>query len=419
MSARDDFEFLNSSIWLKYTQESYKTLDEIKYRLNQVGQPPSEWSEISKKILRYRKTAAVPLFIKSIDTKFWFFQADCILKKAHEIEKLGLALYEKINTESAFAKEFKLDSTIEEAITSAIYEGASSTRAKAQELIATQTPPKSKDEWMLVNNYQALLWIKENHSTAMTIDLINQVHAIVTKNTLAGDDINYSGKHRDDRVYVYSPTQELKHEGVEHQKLIPALMEAIDLITKNQRYFPALLKGILSHYFISYIHPYFDGNGRTARTMFYYKAIKNELPFVELLSVSAYLKNHGKQYEKSFEKVVENDFDITYFIDFNLDALWEALKKVDSKVKFLLTINTLEKKLNLSVHQIGLLQKLALHRFRTYDIEAYAKSIDKSREIARQELRQLADLGLLKEMKQGKKFVYKIDKDVLQKKLQT
>lgn len=416
MSFTDDFEFLNSPLWLKYTQDSYKSLEEIKFRLDQVGASAADWPELKSKIIKCRKVGAIPLFLNSIDKKFWFYPADCIYKKAHDVEKLGLALYEKINKESAFARDFLLDSTIEEAITSAIYEGANSTRAKAKELIETQTTPKNKDEWMLLNNYMALMWIKKNHQAPVSLDLINEVHALVTQNTLSGDDINFSGKLRDDKVFVTSGA-EVKHEGVEHSKLEPVTNEAIQLVTESPRYFPSLLKGILLHYFISYIHPYFDGNGRTARTMFYYKAIKNDLKFVELLSVSAYLKNHGKQYEKSFEKVVQNDLDITYFIDFNLEALAEALKKVSKKVDFLLRINSLQKRFDLSAHQIGLLQKLALHKFRTYDIEGYAESIDKSREIARQELKRLSEIGLLEETRQGKKFVYRIKKDALEKML--
>jgi hypothetical protein len=52
---------------------------------------------------------------------------------------------------------------------------------------------------------------------------------------------------------------------------------------------------------------------------------------------------------------------------------------------------------------------MALHKFRSVDIEQYAKQIEKSREFARQELKQLADLGLLAEMKESKKLIYKVN----------
>ncbi|OYZ24225.1 MAG: hypothetical protein B7Y39_02025 [Bdellovibrio sp. 28-41-41] len=415
MTVKEDFEFLNSDIWINYSQKQYRTPDEIKYRLTQIGESQANWTEMKSKIVRLRKTAAVPFFLKSIDKKFWFYPADCIYQKADEIEKLGLELYQKIVGQSAFSKEFFLDAKIEEAITSAIYEGANSTRAKAKELIESQNAPKDKDEWMLYNNYKAMLWIQENQKKSVSLDVIRELHGIVTKNTLSDDDLNYSGKFRNDKVFVISSARERKHEGKDSKLIESSLAEAFDVTIKNTRYFPKLLKGIILHYFTSYIHPFFDGNGRTARAMFYFKAIKNDLKFVELLSISAYLKAHGKQYEKSFEKVVENDLDLTFFIDFNLDALLEALRKVSQKVEYLLKINELKEKIGINGNQVGLLQRLALNNFRKYDIEKYAESIDRSREVARQELKQLVDLGLLAEIKESKKFVYKIKIDNLEK----
>lgn len=415
MSAKDSFEFLNSPIWIKYTHQKYRTLDEIKYRLKEIGESPAKWEETQNKILRHRKTNAVPLFVKSLGKNFWFYPADCINQKADELEKKGSELYQKIASYANFKDEFLMDSMIEEAITSAIYEGANSTRAQAQELIASGDTPKSKDDWMLLNNYKAMGFIKENRDKDITLSFIQEIHQIVTKSTLDGDDENYSGKFRDDKVYVRSSSNEIKHEGIDVSLIETALNEAIELTTKNQRYFPKVIRGILLHYFLAYMHPFFDGNGRTARALFYFKAMKNNLHFVELLSVSAYLKNHGTQYEKSFEKVLQNDFDITYFIDFNLDALLYAVKTVEKKVDYLLSLTILRKHLDLSDNEVGLLQRLALNKFRKISIEEYAGQINKSREIARQELKHLCVLNLLTEEKESKKFIYTIKKAELDK----
>lgn len=306
---------------------------------------------------------------------------------------------------------------IEEAITSAIYEGANSTRAQAQELIASGETPKNKDEWMLLNNYKAMGFIKQHREKEITHAFIKEIHQIVTRNTLEGDDANDSGIFRDDRVYVRSASSEIRHEGIDFNLIEAAIDEVVELTTRNQRYFPKVIRGVLLHCFIAYIHPFFDGNGRTARALFYFKAMKNNLQFVELLSLSAYLKNHSSQYEKSFDKVIENDLDITYFIDFNLDALLHAITAVDKKVDYLLRITALREHLKISHNQIGLLQRLALNKFRKISIEEYAEKIDMSREIARQELKQLLSLNLLTEKKESKKFVYQVKKEELDKRL--
>lgn len=410
MSAKDSFDFLNSPTWIEYTHKKYRTLDEIKYRVGEEIGSKAKWEETQKKILNHRKTNAVPIFLKTLGKKFWFYPADCINQKADELEKKGLQLHQKILSHASFKDEFLMDSMIEEAITSAIYEGANSTRAQAQELIASGDAPKSKDEWMLLNNFRAMGFIRENKDKEITLDFINQIHQLVSKNTLEGDDANYSGKFRDDTVFVRSSANEIKHEGIPYAQIADSLNEVIELTTKNQRYFPKVIRGILLHYFIAYIHPFFDGNGRTARALFYFKATKNNLQFVELLSLSAYLKNHGSQYEKSYEKVITNDLDITYFIDFNLDALLHAVIEVEKKVDYLMKLFSLRNTLNISDNQVGLLQRLVLNKFRRISIEEYAVQIKKSREIARRELKQLCTLNLLVEHKTGKKFVYQVSK---------
>lgn len=407
-----DFDFLNSDLWLNYTQQRYLSPEEIRYRQSQLREKVTDWPSTAKRIVATRKTGAIPLFLDTIGVRFWFYPADVIQKKIDEIEKTGNEVYELINRNSSFKQDFLLDSKIEEAITSAIYEGANSTRAKAKQLIASGKRPANKDEWMLVNNFKAMKWVHENKENPLSKDIILQLHKIVTDNTLEHDDINFAGKFRNDRVYMTS-IDGIKYEGVDHTKIEDCLDEMISMTTNNKRYLHPLIKSILIHYFIAYIHPFFDGNGRTARALFYFKSMRHRLNYVELLSVSAYLKEHGKQYEKSFEKVVANDFDVTYFVDFCLDSMLSALKQVSRKVAYLLKLNDLKDRFGLSPNQVGLIQRMALHKFRSVSIEEYAAQILKSREIARQELKQLLALELVNEHKAGKKFVYTVNTDKL------
>lgn len=403
----NDFNFLDSDIWLKYTQERYVSLDDIKYRLESLGYKRSDWESFKANIQKHRKIASIPFIIKSINKTFWFFISDAIQRKINNIELMGNRIYEKINTISTIKEDFLTDATIEEAITSAIYEGANSTRAKAKQLIVSKQTPKNKDEWMIINNYLAMKWIKDNSKKDISVDLIKKIHEIVTKNTLLGDDGAFSGEFRNDTVYVAN------HIGVEHERIIPALEEAIKLTVDNKRYLHGLIKGILLHYFVAYIHPFFDGNGRTARTLFYFKSIKNELKFVELLSISAYLKNTGNKYEKAFDNVVNNDYDLTYFVDFCLDSLISGLKKIDEKIKYLFDIFEIQKKYFLNSSQIILLQRLALNKFISISSEEHAKNIGKTREMARRELKDLFNKGFLKEEKKSKKFIYSINSEYL------
>lgn len=404
MSDKKKLEMLDDEIWLKYTHLRYLTVKETKYRLEKsAGNLHADWRELEKKIVSLRMSASIPFNLKTIDKRFWYFPSDSIQKKIHAIESQGHLLWSRIESQKPLKDSLLADSKTEEAITSAIYEGANSTRSQAKALISKGKQPKNKNEWMLVNNYSALEWIKNNLEDDLTVETILTIHKIVSENTLQGDDINFCGKFRDDKVYVGN------HLGISYERIKDSLNEVIACISNHSRYVPDLIKAILFHYFIAYIHPFFDGNGRTARTVFYFVALKSKLDFVELLSVSSSLKDHGRQYEKSFDKVVENNFDMTYFIDICLDALLIALDQVEKKLNYILAIPALVEAVNINQNQITLLQKMALNKYRGISIEEHAEEIKKSREIARQELNALQSYALLKAKKEGKKFVYYVD----------
>lgn len=401
-----DFAFRNSSEWIEYSHNRYLPLEDIRRRLATTGE---EWKSLEHQFAQTRKVQSIPLVLRTIDKVFWYFEADCIRQKLSQVERLGTHIYDKIVSQKTFEQEFNLNASIEEAITSAIYEGANTTRSKARQFIAENRPPRDKAEQMLINNYQAMQWIKENHQQQVTKDVILKVHAIVTKKTLEGNDVNYSGKFRDDVVYIGN------HEGVNHKLIERSLDEAIAETTQNRRFLHPLIKGVLLHYLIAYIHPFFDGNGRTARTMFYFKSIRNHLNFVELLSISAHLKEHGRRYERAFENAVIHDGDLTYFVDFALDSLLAALKVVEQKVTYLQSVWRLKERFKLSDPQVMLLQRLALNKFRRVTIDEHAKNTERSHEMARLELKELVKHGLLIEQHKAKKFTYVIDSKHLKK----
>ncbi len=407
-SLRDDFQFRNDPIWIKYSHERYLPLEDIRHRVGLDGQGES-WKQLSKRIEDTRKLQSLPLAIPSIDALFWYFEADCIRKKVSEVERMGIEIYDKIHSSRTFEEDFFLNAKIEEAVTSAIYEGANTTRTKAKQLIAEKRQPRDRAEQMLINNLRALEWIKEHKDSPLNIDALLTMHTIVTQGTMEGDLVNYVGRFRDDVVYIG------KHTGIEHGLIEMALRESILQCTQNPRFIHPLVQGILLHYFVAYIHPFFDGNGRTARTVFYFNGIKRDLKFLEMLSISADLKRHGKRYERSFENAVSHEGDVTYFVDFSLDSLKVALEEVSRKIDFLQNIWALKERFNLSDAQVILLQKLALQKYRKMTIREYADDIKKTHEMARQLLKRLVEHDLLIEGRKGKTLIYQINSKHLKK----
>ena len=399
MNVNEDFQFRNSPEWIEYSHQRYLPLDEIRHRLKLRG---PKWDKLCTTIAETRKAQSLPIFLPSINRVFWYFEADCIRQKISQIERLGTVLFDKIHNAPSFEKDFIVDAAEEEAITSAIHEGANTTRGRARQFIAQRRSPKDKAERMVINNYEALEWIKKNRDQEVSLATVLRLHAIVTRGTLEGDDVNYSGKFRDDTIYVG------KHQGIEHKLIRSTLHDVINATTQNPRFIHPLIRGILLHYLVAFVHPFFDGNGRTARALFYFKCIKNDLSFVELLSISANLKEQGGRYIRAFENAVTHDGDTTYFVDFALDSLLEGLQIVNEKVIFLTKVSSLRTSLDLSDHQVRLLQRLALNKFRNMTTDEYATDTSRSHEMARIELKELVKKDLLQEQKIGKKNVYLI-----------
>lgn len=413
MNIKEQFEFINSDLWIQTTQVDYEPPKQIKHLISNYGYKRTDWNaELENKIINLRKLNSMPFLLKNVGQNFWYYHTDQVAKRISDIERKGEQLYTEINKHGTYKNAFKSDARAEEAIMSAIYEGANTTRKDAKKFIANKERPKTVAQWMVRNNYDANKWINENKNLTLDRELILNLHKIVTKNTLSEEDAPYRGKFRDNVVHVGRDFKNV-HTGINKDKIPDAIDEAIEAVTNNGRYIHPLIRGILLHYFIAYIHPFFDGNGRTARTLFYFKCLKHGLDWVNFLSISASLKAHGNQYENSFKLVEENQWDMTYFILYSLKCLENALNIVDKKVKRLGEMCLLQSSMDLTDGQLGVIQRLYLHSHAVIEVKAHADNIGKSGETARRELKELEAKKLLIELKIKNKSYYQVNKEAV------
>ena len=84
------------------------------------------------------------------------------------------------------------------------------------------------------------------------------------------------------------------------------------------------MKGIVLHFVLAYIHPFMDGNGRVSRSLFYWYLIRNGYASVEYISISKAIKSHHGRYNNAYLLSETDGNDITYFINYNLDMVFEA-----------------------------------------------------------------------------------------------
>ena len=81
------------------------------------------------------------------------------------------------------------------------------------------------------------------------------------------------------------------------------------------------------------IHPFVDGNGRTARALFYWYMLKQGYWLMEYMSVSRVIANSKKSYEKAYQYVESDSMDLGYFIIYNLKVLDKAFKQLQAYIK--------------------------------------------------------------------------------------
>src|SRR6202012_5924333 len=94
-----------------------------------------------------------------------------------------------------------------------------------------------------------------------------------------------------------------------------------------------IIKGILLHFLIGYIHPFVDGNGRTARAVFYWYLISKGYWLVEYMSISKIIIKAPAQYAKAYLYSEYDELDLTYFIDYNLKCMDLALSNLQTYIQ--------------------------------------------------------------------------------------
>jgi len=173
-----------------------------------------------------------------------------------------------------------------------------------------------------------------------------------------------------------------------------------------------VLKAIILHFWLAYLHPFADGNGRTARALFYLYMLKEGYWLFEYLSISRVIKNRDAQYYRSFLYSEVDAADLTYFLTFNLHAieqslaeLWEYLDR-KSKEDAVLT-SRLEREASLNYRQRAILMRALREPDTEFTIESHLTSHDVSYGTSRNDLLGLVDKGHLVLAKRGREYVFR------------
>ncbi|WP_028301517.1 Fic family protein [Oceanospirillum beijerinckii] len=316
---------------------------------------------------------------------------------------------------------YLINSLIEEAISSSQLEGASTTRKVAKEMIRSGRSPQDLSERMIYNNHQAMMFIREFRGEKLTPSMIFELHEILTEGTLEEGDRQKAGAFRteSDDIGVYSHDAQLLHTPPRAEELPERLQRLCDFANKigepEGSYIPPIIRAIIIHFMIGYDHPFVDGNGRTARALFYWVMSNEDYWLMEYLSISRVIKKSPTKYMYAYLYTETDGNDTTYFILHQLAAIREAiedlhtwlLKKSEEllEAESVLEGSILKGKLN--HRQLGILKNALENPGAEYTIKSHQNSHGIVYQTARTDLLKLSDdFGLLRKFKQGNKDVF-------------
>lgn len=398
-----DFEsFLNKS------DESYFYFDDVKYRKDAPFQDPEKnWSLIKT----YRTTKYEILSFGN--HRFKYYISPFVSKNLHDFDLKLMGGLQRNPILPSDRLEFFKNSLLEEAVASSQVEGAATTTEVAREMLKSGRIPRNESEQMIFNNLRAIEYISEFVDSPLDFKIIIELHKIMTANT---DAERYSGNFRKGEVFVTDHVDgEIAHIPPDWEEVESLMEELCTFINNDDKFIHPIIKSSIIHFMIGYIHPFKDGNGRSARALFYWFLLKKGYALVKNISISRVILESRTQYDKAFLKTEKDDNDLNYFISYsikNIRIAFEKLisyrdKKLDERKKAnLVAYDLLNQGLN--KRQSDLMGYLFLKSKNTITLNSYSKKHDIVRQTASKDLNELIKLGLIEEDKSTKPYKYSL-----------
>ena len=405
-------------------QGRYLAWDEVRHRQSPEGLTVEQWWT-GMRLARDQVARQIPSE-PARWRPFTYSLVDPVLEKLHLMDQqaAGRLSAPAPILDPSTRHRYVINGLIEEAIASSQIEGAVATRAAAREMIRQGRKPRDESEQMILNNFAAIRYIAEVRSADLSDEIVLTLHRMLTEGTL---EESFAGRFQlpsDERVVV----TDVRDGTVVHipppAAEIPERMEAMYRFANGVEgdFVHPLVRAIGLHYWLAHDHPFFDGNGRTARALFYWAALRAGYWLTEFVSISRVIVRAPVRYGRAFVYSETDRNDLTYFLIHQLEVLEEAFAGVwgyvEEKQREILAAERLLRSLPSVNHRQRALIGHALRKrgFR-YTFQSHATSHGVTRQTARSDLLALAKLGLLDATRQGRRVEF-IAPDDLNERLQ-
>lgn len=322
-------------------------------------------------------------------------------------------------------EKFSNESLVDEIIITNNIEGVHSSRKDINKIIY-ETSKKIRPFEGLVKKYQLLL----NHKNINlnSCEDIRSLYDDIVLNEIEDDSRPDGQIFRKEFVSVYTVTDKEKHRGTYPESKIISEITALLNFMNSDDDIARLIKIAIFHYVFGYIHPFYDGNGRTNRIISSYYINKAVGSTFTGLSLAYTIQENKKEYYKAFDNCNNPKCkgDLTPFVDMFLNIIKKSSENIHSKIisasqklshyKNSLEIFSLIKGLtDLQTDCLFLLVQNQLFRSEGLPTKEMAEYLKKSENTTRNVLKSLFSLDFVEiEMHTiGNKNFYNINLDVL------
>jgi Fic family protein len=350
---------------------------------------------------------------------FTWNKLDHYEKLLHEITlDMSSYLLNFSNVSDADRKKYQLNGITEEAIASSQLEGAHTTRKIAKQMIKEKKEPKTFGEKMIFNNFNTMKAIQEKYKDEkLSLDILFDMHKTLTKDVMEKESEQGNFRANEDKIVIQKGDDQsvisYVAPSVEFvQKEIKNLIAFANDELEEKDFIHPVIKAIMLHFWIGLLHPFVDGNGRLARGLFYWYLLRKGYWAFALLPISLVIKESPYQYAEACILSEQDDNDLTYFIDYNLRKINQAIEnfrkyfagksKENNKKEAIL-----QNYKNLNMRQIEVLKTLYEQPEKPLTFTAHKNIFGITKMTAAKDLKGLLNAGFIIANKQGRNVFYR------------
>jgi Fic family protein len=344
---------------------------------------------------------------------------DTVLKSLHHVDQRcsgEVAMEEVVTSDHQARQRYLVNSLMEEAIRSSQLEGATTSLIVAKELLRSGREPRDRSEQMIVNNYRALQFMREEVGETLTLEAILELHRIITDGTLSdpasGGRLQRPGEprvavfDRDERQPIHRPPP--AEQLPERMRM---LCEFANEGEAGRHFVHPVVRSILLHFWLAHDHPFVDGNGRTARILFFWSMRARGYWLVEYLPISRILRSAPARYARAFLETETDGADTTYFLIHQLAVIERAIADLHDYLRLKTAeIQEVESLLHgadgFNNRQLALLSDALRHPARSYSLGGHAELHRVTHETARSDFAKLVERELLGRRKIGREYIF-------------